>query len=158
MAHSQPCGRFMSVSSTKGLWLFCLSVLYVGGHQRHHVLPPSCENFGPLQPRRRRLILDGLVLSASTSCDTSARQCSLYLVFKEPRHPSVVRLSGVPYRLRFCFDGVLQGNLARLPRFSLPRQPFFRRRTGFSETRLLSSWGLSLAASAFDRRHRVKRV
>jgi hypothetical protein len=50
------------------------------------------------------------------------------------------RPSDVPYRLRFCFDGARQGNLTRLPHFSLPRQPF-----PFAEPvlrNLLSSGGL----------------
>jgi hypothetical protein len=46
-------------SSTKGLWLFCLSVLYQRSPESSP--PTSLAGLGQLEPQRRWLILDGLV-------------------------------------------------------------------------------------------------
>jgi len=77
-------------SSTKGLWLFCLSVLYQRSPESSP--PTSLAGLGQLEPQRRWLILDGLV-APTRPCGRVENVCTFYLVFKEPRlrRPSITQ-------------------------------------------------------------------
>jgi hypothetical protein len=117
---------------------------------------------GSYNPRRRRLILDGLACS-TPSRDTLARApdfvervYALSSFQRTKASADVNTSSGGPNHLRYCFGGARQGNLTSLPHFCGPCQSL-RRRTGLKTVAVEP--GIFLGSHcAFDRRRRVKRV
>jgi hypothetical protein len=104
-------------SSTKGLWLFCLSVCLVSASTR--VLA---------NPRCRQLILDGLVCSTALCAFALRLVERVHALFSFQRTEAPARpaysLYRIPRDLRFRFGRARQGNLSMLPRSCLPVNPF----------------------------------
>jgi hypothetical protein len=125
----------------------------------YHLALLRAKGFGQRKPRRRRLILDGLVFRRRPRLRAGyGGVCTLYLVFKEPRHPSAV--ADCPaFPTTFAFDSAVsfRGTLRDYRAFCRCVNPLFVAEPVL-ENRLLSSLRAVVAASAFDRRRRVKRV
>jgi len=152
--------RFASGLQQKACGSLVLSVLYVGGRQRLRLLPPSCKGLGQLQPRRRRLILDGLVFRRRPCLGAGSGGVCVSLSSFQRTKALVSLMTGCPRSLplSLLLRRRPSGEPYEITAHFTATSTLFSSRNRICEPVCCRTWGRSLAASAFDRRRCVKRV